>query len=147
MTRHFLKYWKFNNFSAGEDPAPEHSASNHYERVSVGDEIWGVTQQDKRLTLFRHLRIDWLGSTAEVQDLREIPEFRLAEGEWHILTEAVEPYKLVDINNIAEDLRFITSGKDRLTVVDEWVNPQQLQTMRELTPETAQILHDLWYAE
>ncbi len=47
----------------------------------------------------------------------------------------------VDITAIAKDLRFLSdSGKDRLVVRGRQVNPDQLQTMRRLAPESALLL-------
>jgi hypothetical protein len=151
--KHFLKYWQFDNIKNAlehEHSTMKHSASDQYRRVSVGDQLWGccVTAEDGRLFLFGHMNIDWIGSPEEAAQKPGIHSHILQEGEIQVITadENVEQVKWIDITDIAPQLRFISPiDRDKLELVNGRVNPQQLQKMRRLTPETVKLLRDTWY--
>jgi hypothetical protein len=51
----------------------------------------------------------------------------------------------LSIQQLAGQLRFVSrGGNDRLALIDGQVNPQQLQTMRVLTDEAANLLEQTW---
>ena len=54
--------------------------------------------------------------------------------------------KFLDISSRAAQLRFVSStGKDRLSVTNRRIdNPQQLRAMRELSDDSAMLLHKIW---
>lgn len=67
----------------------------------------------------------------------------LWDANYHIIAAENTAQMLCDlqISHLVGDLRFQSpSGKDRLKIVDGAVDPQQLRTMRVLTPESALLL-------
>ena len=75
----------------------------------------------------------------------------VTKSDFHVVTRSdeAEPLEIIDIHKLASALRFNSStGKDRLKIDDDGsLKPQQLQTMRELTPESAKLIEDVWYED
>jgi hypothetical protein len=143
MTQHLLSYWKPEtadvNLQGGY--SLNHSASNQYWRVHVGDTVWIVTVRDGDLYLLGRILV------AEVTDqqgaIRAFQTTDLWRADFHILAEPEtdEVIREIPIAQLAPRLRFRSrAGNDRLAVVDGKVNPQQLQTMRVLTSDAATLL-------
>jgi hypothetical protein len=151
MKKHFLKYWLYSAVErqmASPHRLINYTASDQYHRVEVGDHLWFVTMppRTQMLLLFGGMTIGWIGSRAEAaQQLESRPE-ALRSANIHALSdpETAEPYEVIDITEIAMDLRFDSAlGKDRLPA-RSW--PQALQTMRLLTSETAMLMREVWYS-
>jgi 5-methylcytosine-specific restriction protein A len=62
------------------------------------------------------------------------------DAKYHILSDSPLPFCDYDIGHVAEVLRFSSEGAEQLTVSGGRVNPQQLQTMRQLTPASVRLL-------
>jgi len=79
---------------------------------------------------------------------------RLWDAPFHVIAREVcegsgqgEPFKEISLRAVAADLRFISpGGRDRLRTIGGRVHPTQLQTMRQLSAESAQRLTELWDA-
>jgi hypothetical protein len=67
------------------------------------------------------------------------------DAEVYVTCDNPEPYDLIDINDVVSDLHFVSKTNDRLDLIESLVSPQQLQTMRELTPQSAYLLGEFWY--
>jgi len=154
---HFIKYWKWPTVQPRYDeavPTLRHMGSRQFSRVAPGDVIWMVTVQPGTDLLFLvgKLAVGWLGDRDEAAQRLGNP--RLWNAPFHVIAQEViegrgpgEPFKEINLREVAEDLRFVSpSGKDRLRAAGGRVHPTQLQTMRRLTSESAQRLTQLWDA-
>lgn len=149
MTRHFLRYWISHDgdWSVLEQPDMRYSASNQYDRVELGDVIWAVIRNpsDHHLILVGRMTIDWIGSKLEASMRLGMNLEDMWDADTYATTDNPEPYDHIDINEYASELRFISSTNDRLNMVNGLVSPQQLQAMRELTPQSVLLMQDIWY--
>lgn len=124
-----------------------YSASNQYDRVSIGDVIWAVVRRssDNHLILVGRMTVDWIGSKLDALTRLEMTLEELWDADIYITCDNPEPYDHIDINDVAAALRFVSKTNDRLALVEGLVSPQQLQTMRELTLQSAHLLGEIWY--
>jgi hypothetical protein len=150
MQKHFLKYWLYSAIErqmAVPHGLINYSASDQYHRLDVGDHLWAVTMPPKSQTLllFGGMTIGWIGDRDEAARRLGTHPDALRRPNIHVLADpaSVEPYELIDITEIALDLRFDSAlGNDRLPDRN-W--PQALQTMRRLSAETVSLLREVWY--
>lgn len=145
MSQDFLSYWKpetaDNNIKI-DNGILEHSASNQYGRVEVGDTIWIVTVRNGYLFLLGNILVSKLVTQEEAS--RIFKSEILWEARYHVLSERHSAQSIMDvpIAHLAEHLRFRSvSGRNRLDLLDGKVNPQQLQTMRALEPASAKLMN------
>jgi hypothetical protein len=138
--RHFLQYWKSNEADMVVGKPLDHAGSTQFTRVRRDDIVWIVTLRKGRLKLLGRIVVSEIISRAEAQkrftDVYGAP-FHIAakSGTVKILAEH-------DIQDIAPDLRF-DSGHDRLTLESPTkTDGKQLQSLRELRPESAKLLAD-----
>jgi len=143
--RHFLQYWRTYSPEIGLGKPLTFAASAQFERLQPGDVLWIVALKQRRLTLLGRLVVasivNWENAVKELgEDIYEAPLYALAKKDTvHDLVE-------VDIHQLAARLRF-NSAKDRLNLPDpDCTNGQQLQTMRELTPEIASLLETVLHS-
>jgi hypothetical protein len=144
MTRDLLSYWKpktaSNNAQDG-DGLLEHSASNQYGRLEIGDTVWLVTVREGDLYLLGRITVSRLLPREEA--LRAFPGEDLWDAKYHICSEPgkAQPIKEIHLGHLTGKLRFQSLiGKDRLVLTNGKVNPQQLQTMRILKSGVAPLL-------
>jgi hypothetical protein len=154
---HFLKYWKWPTVQPRYDeavPTLRNMGSRQFSRVAPGDVIWMVTVQPVTDILFLvgKLTVGWVGDRDTAAQLLGNP--RLWDAPFHVIAREVcegsgqgEPFKEISLRAVAADLRFISpGGRDRLRTIGGRVHPTQLQTMRQLSAESAQRLTELWDA-
>jgi hypothetical protein len=146
MSRDFLSYCKP---ATAEDELERggplyHWASDQYGRLRSGDTLWLVTAWPKgRLALLGRVIVGQVVNQAQAEQILGIDD--LWEAKYHIIPEPGTEQPLVnqDIADLSPQLRF-ESDRDRLRVVDGQVNPGQLQTMRQLTTMSTQLLNWCW---
>ena len=143
MDKDYLSYWTPKTVE--QQPKPivlDHAASEQYYRLERGDTVWIVTMKEKKLRLLGKIRVDAILSQKEAE--RRLGTDDLWEASYHIFPAAGDDTRSSDLNisDYAERLRF-ASVNDRLILNDGQVNPQQLQSMRQLTPETALLLRTI----
>lgn len=148
MPRDFLQLWKHKtaDMALSEGGDSQHSGSDQLYRVAPGDTVWIVTVYPHgELVLLGKLQvgecIDWEGAK------RLLGTDDVWKAKYHVIAKpnTEEPLRKVDLMGIAYDLRFVSkAGKDRLNVPDGRVDAKQLQTMRELTKESATMLEQRW---
>lgn len=156
MSNHWLVYWNWDTVTYELDTPPAlltHAASAQFGKVQAGDTLWVVSIPSKSSGLPRDLMLVGRMPVALcTSDLYEALHFlglndpeALWEAAWHAcaVREEIEPLRLINVQDEAADLRF-QSQQDRLTPIDGQVNPQQLQTMRLLTAESAERLDLHW---
>ncbi len=133
---HFLLYWTppYAREALAERYRLQTLTSAHLRRVSVGDVVWVVSATRGRLSLIGRLAIDRM--TAGERGPRACAKARQGER-----------MRDVPLNFAAvAALRFAGTERDRLDCADGVVHPQQLQTMRRLTPASARLLARRWRA-
>lgn len=138
----FLSYWKpatADRIELGDsDNVMDHCASNQYHRLSPYDHIWLATVRKGKLSFLCRVVVGHVVDAEEAARLLGTSADSLWESDYHIipangtLTKPAE----VHIPEIAKALRFEIT-KDRLNVKNDAVDPRQLQTMRELTINSA----------
>ena len=145
--RQFLAYWLPSTLKKNLDLGLSHlthSASDQFDKLRAGgtDTVWLVTARKGRLILIGRILVGKILDQKSVErELKKGPDI-IWEASSHILPKGRPKKALeVDITAIARDLRFQSdTGKDRLTLRGRLINPDQLQTMRRLTPESALLL-------
>jgi len=126
-----------------------HTASEQLGKVKLGDVLWLVTAPDGigDLYLWARIVVGWKGDQPRAADQLDVDESTLHGETWHVIAEqgTGEPHKWLLISaEDAERLRFVSSDLDRLRVQEGKVNPQQIQAMRLLQPESVDLLESLW---
>jgi|CZKD01.1.fsa_nt_gi hypothetical protein len=143
--RHFLQYWRTYSPEIGFGKPLTFAASAHFVRLQPDDVLWIVALKERRPTLLGRLEVATIENRENAvkqigEDTYEAPLYALAK------KETVHDLMEVDIQQLAARLRF-NSVKDRLNLPDpDCTNGQQLQTMRELTPETASLLQTVLHS-
>ena|GEM_PF-1176711 len=145
----FLLYWRPETLQALRETGGRvsYAASDKLNgRVAVGDEVWVVTAMEGKLRLLAHLPVDAVLDRAQTQ--ARLPGENLWPASTYVIPPPAMELTLHEVRLLAADarkLRFISAGLERLTVAEGGrVNPQQLQTVRELSTESAELLDDLW---
>lgn len=152
---HFIKYWKWPTVQPRYDealPTLRHMGSRQFSRAAPGDVIWMITVQPGTDILFAvgKLTVGWLGDRETAMQLLGVS--RLWDAPFHVIAQEIvagtgtgEPFKEISLRAIAGKLRFVSpAGRDRLRTIGGRVHPTQLQTMRQLTTESAQRLERIW---
>ena len=150
MNRYFLQLWarSQNNWLAAKDVKRgdllDHTASNQFgqKHINQGDFIYVVTVEERELYLIGRIKVRKICSQTEAH--RILGRRDLWEAENHALAE---PGSELPMHNdlivppqIAENLTFLT--KEGYTILGD-VDGRKLQTIRELTPESAYKLDGL----
>lgn len=139
--RHFLQYWKSNEADMVVGKPIDHAGSAQFSRVKPNDVVWVVTLREGRLILLGRIHVSEIVSRQQAQK-------RFAEvygAPLHIVAKngTVKILEEHDIQDIAADLRFST-GHDRLKFESPTkTDGKQLQSLRELRPESAKLLADV----
>jgi hypothetical protein len=144
MQRDFLVYWRPTTLdeALASGRLFSYAASNQFDKVAAGDTVWAVSVRSGRLHLAGRLVV------AQLTDRDGAGQAVGTEGLWeaeHYLLPApgtVRPVVDIDIHHLAPQLRF-EGTNDRLDLAEDGsVNAQQLQTMRLLAGNSAQLLAD-----
>ncbi|MCC6451617.1 MAG: tetratricopeptide repeat protein, partial [Acidobacteria bacterium] len=144
----YMLYWQERSVQehASNDLPLDVIASNQLFRVRPGDVIWIVTlTQERELVLAGRMSVDEIVEYEEA--IRRMPDAGLWQAEYYAFPEPeTEEYlREIDIQHLAEDLRF-DSENDRLILREGKINPQQMQSMRKLTRESAEMLEEAFYS-
>ena len=148
MPRNFLLYWKPGRVKWALDRGwvARNMGSDQLYRARRGDTVWGATVYSPgELVLVGRLRV---GECTDYEGAKRILDTDdVIEKNYQVIAEAgtAERVREVDLMDLAGELRFVSkAGKDRLQVTDGRVKAQQLQTMRELTEDSAAMLEERW---
>ena len=136
MASDFLYYWPPSTVAqnlgsplsrvSGEELGPD--------RVKPGDRVWIVTAPQGVLHLVGRVIVGEVMSYAEAH--LGTDGFDLGEAEYQVVAKpgTAARVRKVDITPLAPGLRFSGGALSRLTIAQGLVNPQELETMRTLTP-------------
>ncbi len=147
MAQHFLSYWVPTTEKREPLEPLDHSASDQYGRVNVGDTVWIVTvRSGGQFILIGRIVVDAITDDAGAR--KRLRTNTIWEAKFHIFAKPkkAEPRDQIDISDIAKALRF-ESKKDRLNPKGGQLIQQQLQTMRRLTIESAALLTQRWVGD
>lgn len=145
---HFLQYWLADqaerDIVAGKPL--EHIGSNQYKkkRVRADDVFWVVTiKRTGHFVLIGRLTVAGLVSLAEAQSMFTDEVFHRNQ---HIVADSqnAELMQEIDIDDIADDLSFISAKHPKLTRVNGRIDGRQIQSIRILTPESVKLLQSKW---
>jgi hypothetical protein len=141
MATTFLIYWKPETVDANLR-LPwllDHSASEQFDRVEPGDQVWVATVRVGELFFLGRITVGVRGDLETAERALGRTGFWTASHHIVAANGTANAIRQIRLPGIADRLRF-ESPRDRLTVLDGMVNAQQLQTMRILTPESAREL-------
>ncbi|MCE5193726.1 HNH endonuclease [bacterium] len=143
MARDYMTYWRPEtaDVQIAHGGLLNHSASNQLRKVEPGDTVWIVTVRPPgRLSLLGRIIVGVLATYEQAQMILGSPD--IWQADWHIIAQpgTARLLREVDVATIAGRLRFESEEAPRLDVVDGHVDARQLQAMRLLTLETAQLL-------
>lgn len=148
MPRHFLQLWHHTTaeWHLERKWVLDHTASDQkrLSNVEPDDAIWAVTvYPEGELFLLGRLVVEECVNQEEADSRFE---YDVWQAKYHVIAKSGTEESLQEISllHVAQDLRFVSKGNDHLDLVDGRVNAQQLQTMRELTPESARMLEEKW---
>jgi hypothetical protein len=140
--RDFLAFWRLDTVDDAlrDGKMLDYAGSNQYARVESGDTVWLVTVRDGRLRLVGRILVDRVTNRDGVASV--VGAGGLWPADHYILPAAdtVRPVADIDIHHLVTELRS-GGASDRLTLaVDGAVNGQQIQAMRLLAGNSAQLL-------
>lgn len=137
---HYLIYWKPSTVADGLHlPRLEYSASNQYDKLSVGDILWVVTSEGPDdLVLVGRQRVDHLVHREDAE--RRLRRRNLWDAELYAITDLPEEKVMLDISRQAGDLTF----DGVVESLPAGFTGQHLQTMRRLDGGAAALLERLW---
>jgi hypothetical protein len=141
----FLSYWKpetVRRMFKESDQLLNHSAGAQLNRLKPGDTLFITTvNRGGDFRLVGRINVESIVDQKTAQSLLNNDNLWIAK--WHVIakrgTEVLMQHE--SLKDIASSLRF-EGGVDRLKVNRGRVNPQQLQTLRQLTPASAADLND-----
>lgn len=145
-TAHYLIYWKLTPYerqNLTERKQALYASSNQLQRVKPGDVLWIVNVYLGQLSLLGRLQVETVVSDSEIaQELADADPDTWEEADYYAIANryTLEPMREVDITPFVSDLRFY-GASDRLVGVDV----QQLRSLRELVPESAKLIEQIWY--
>jgi ADP-ribosylglycohydrolase/Flp pilus assembly protein TadD/protein-tyrosine phosphatase/DNA-binding Xre family transcriptional regulator len=148
--KHFLLYWREENVVAHEASGYplDVVSSRQLRRAKAGDTLWLATiDQAGELILAGRLRI---GEIVDYQTaIRRLNDTSLWDGGFFALPREneAEVLRRINLGETALDLRFSNSESDRFILKNGKINAQQLQTMRELTKDSAEMIARIWETE
>lgn len=130
-----------------DDFIVRYAAGDQLRKVEVGDILWIVSVEPESgdLVLFGRIQVGWCGEVTDAT--RILGRDDLWEAGWSVIAKegTEEHFELIPLLNEAAQLRFVSkTGQDHLTIKNGRVSPQQLQTVRLLTKESADLLEAIW---
>ncbi|MGH2638658.1 MAG: DUF3883 domain-containing protein [Rhabdochlamydiaceae bacterium] len=142
----YLSYWKPENAHNDYDGGWifDRAWNSRYDKVKAGDILWMVTSENQKLILLARGEVENSMPQSEAMEdpLLKDREIWPAESSWKKYWAKIKnPQKLqwIDITDIAPQLTFASKSNPRLYEDPaKWGNA--LQTLRTLTPESAQLL-------
>lgn len=145
MAREFLSYWKPDGLSflqhtqwkacyLGSDQLAKRG-------IDPGDRIWITTMRSEYLNLIAPLVV---GEIVEPQRAREIIGVaEVYKAKFYAIAKDPQTVRQFSIDEFVDQLRFV-GATDRLRRTNGRVDAQQLQTIRELTADSANLLQAAW---
>jgi hypothetical protein len=146
-TTHWLQYWKpYQIDPAITDPSfLDHSASDQLRRVKPGDTVWIVSVEPPgRLITLGPIHVEQVVGQRGAETLLGS---KLWPADWHIVNTSGNAYlaEYIDLSSIAKDLRFVSEKFPQLVLKQGKVSGTQFQQMRKLTPESAELISEIWH--
>lgn len=143
---HYLMYWKISPYerqNLAERKQAIYAASNQLHKVKPGDVLWIVNVYLGELHVLGRLQVETVVADSEIaQELADADPDEWDEADWYAVGNRyqAEPMREVDITPFVPELRFY-GASDRLQGVDA----QQLRSLRELVPQSAKLIEQIWY--
>lgn len=147
--KNFLVYWRPSTADAHFrlNIPLDHAGSEQFDdRVQTGDTLWIATARKGDLFLLGRLIVG-AGPMTRAEAQRQLQRSNLWPSTRHVIAAAGSSVALqhIALNGVAPDLTFRSERAPRLRIIGRRVNPQSLQTMRELTPESVALLSGIWH--
>jgi hypothetical protein len=153
----YMTYWRSDQVrmaltEASRGQAIDHTASEQFGKVRSGDTVWivNIEKGTHRFLLVGRIEVGAVVGQREanrVLKARYGADYDVYRASHHLLAieGSEEPAKEIPLDPVVRRLRFLSpSPRDRLTVESGQVDAQQVRALRELTPETIDLLEGLW---
>ena len=153
--KHFLYYWKAQEIEGNRkfpNEPLEHVGSNQLERADVGDEIFFIGWENGSMLLLGKLIIGQIVGLEEARELME--NENLIDTDLHAISpppredETYEVYLpcLIPVGDLWRELDIINGTKE-VEQIGLPIHPNRFQTMRQLTPDSAERLSEYYHSE
>jgi hypothetical protein len=145
-TRNFMVYWQPDSVEAASHGNPVTViGGEQFSRTAPDDVLWIVTVRDGGLRLANRFVVGRRFDSQRDAE-RHFGRHNLWKATYHLEAAKGTATRIcdIDITSLVTRMRFAKTKRDRLILTERGVNPQQLQTMRMLTGETAALLADHW---
>lgn len=142
----YLVYWRpqtVEQCCVGE--TLDYAGSNQFVKVHSDETLWIVTSRDGILFLVGRLIIR--EEPMATGRARKQFDHRLWDATHHVRARpgTAAPMQQLRLDGVAPDLTFVSATAPRLKIRRGRINPQSLQTMRRLTPESVALLSRIWF--
>jgi hypothetical protein len=150
---HYLLYWKLTpeeRIHLAETRSASYAAHHQLQRAKPGDVLWIVNVYLGRLYVIGRLQVEVVVDNIEIaQELVGNYRGTWYEADWYAIANRhnIEPLREVELTPIVNALRFTSKETDRLFPLEGRVDANQLRSLRELTPASAKLIEDYWYAD
>jgi hypothetical protein len=141
----YLVYWKPQNVN-WQNPSSgrlRHAASNQFHKVRAGNALYFITYRGGRFFLLGQMRVHKVASQRDAAKYLGCAPERLWPADYHALATTAEarPIRVIACDTALRQLKTISGSKVRS--VKEPLTGSTFQTMRLLTPGSAQLLDNL----
>jgi hypothetical protein len=153
----YMAYWRSDQVRmALEDAADgqgiDHAASEQFGKVRPGDAVWivNIEKGTHRFLLVGRIEVAAVVGQREANralQARYGADYDVYRASYHLLAikGSEEPAREIPLDPVARRLRFVSpEPRDRLTIDNGQVDAQQVRRLRELTPETIELIERLW---
>jgi predicted HNH restriction endonuclease len=148
--KHYMIYWKISadeRLDLANHRRADYAAHNQLNKVQPGDVLWIVNVYRNHLFLIGRIHVELVvDDTQLAQELVDPDYDEWQEADWYAIANRynVEPMREVNITPYISQLRF-NSESDHLDTTSGAIDVKQLLAVRELMPNSAQFLQQLWY--
>ena len=145
MSREFLSYWKPDGLSFLQYTQwkARYLGSDQLARrgIDPGDRVWISTMRGELFNMIAPLVVREIVGPQRARELIGIAE--VYQSKWYAIAVDPQTVRQFSIEELVDQLRFV-GANDRLTRTNGRVDAKQLQTIRELTVDSANLLETAW---
>lgn len=125
----------------------DHAAGEQLGDIKIGDTVWVATVRDGIFSLLGRIEVGTVTDQVGAARIKKCDPVDLWEASFHVLARPGTAHETAELmaHGVASRIRFISSsGADRLDMEGGRINAQQLQRLRRLKKESAELLARFW---
>jgi len=147
MGRQFLAYWKpegLNFLQYTQFKVPYLGSDQLAKRgIKAGDRIWATTLRGERLNMIAPLVVGEIVGPERAREL--IGASAIYQSKWYAIGAGdAQTVRQFSIDELVDQIRFVGSNDHLMRTGQGRVDAKQLQTIRELTEDSANLLEGVW---